>query len=95
MNCKFCNLRVEYISLNCYEFSRVSVQVVVSLSGHFETLCREFDFYAVRKINMYIIIFQKENGNTFILLIIVLEKSLQKEQIAPITQCSMTPDLPE
>ena len=29
---------------------------------------------------------QKENGNTIILLIIVLEKSLQKEQIAPITQ---------
>ena len=31
-------------------------------------------------------LFQKENGNTFTLLIIVLDKSLQKEQIAQITQ---------
>ena len=37
-----------------------------------------FDFYEKK-------IFQKENGNTFTLLIIVLEKSLQKEQIAQIT----------
>ena len=32
-----------------------------------------------------IIIFQKENGNTFTLLIIIIVKSLQKEQIAQIT----------
>ena len=31
-------------------------------------------------------LFQKENRNTFTLLIIVLEKSFQKEQIAQITQ---------
>ena len=37
-----------------------------------------------------IIIFQKENGNTFTLLIIILVKSIQKVQIAQIT-----PDLPE
>ena len=30
--------------------------------------------------------FQKENGNTFTLLIIFIVKSLQKEQIAQITQ---------
>ena len=36
---------------------RVSVQGVVSLGCHFATLCREFDFYVVRKI---VIIFQKE-----------------------------------
>ena len=29
--------------------SRVSVQGVVSLGGHFATLCREFDFYEVKK----------------------------------------------
>ena len=37
-----------------------------------------FDFYEVKKNN--IIIFQKENGNTFTLLIIILVKSIQKEQ---------------
>ena len=42
-------------------------------------------FYEVKKID-FVIIFQKENGNTFTLLIIVLEKSLQKEQIEQITQ---------
>ena len=56
---------------------KVSVQGVESFGGHFATLCREFDFYEVKKKN---IIFQKENGNTFTLLIIFIEKSLQKEQ---------------
>ena len=36
-----------------------------------------FEFYEVKKI---VIIFQKENGNTFTLLIIFTVKSLQKEQ---------------
>ena len=31
-------------------------------------------------------LFQKENGNTLTLLIIIIVKSLQKEQIAQITQ---------
>ena len=39
-------------------------------------------FYEVKKI--YIIIFQKEKGNTFTLLIIFTVKCLQKEQIAQI-----------
>ena len=30
-------------------FPRVSVQEVESLGGHFATLCREFDFYEVKK----------------------------------------------
>ena len=59
--------------------SRVSVQGVESLGGHFATLCRGFDFYEVKK-NNFIIIFQKEEGNTFALLIIFIVKSLQKEQ---------------
>jgi hypothetical protein len=41
--------------------SRVIVQGVESLDDHFATLCREFDFYEVKKI----IIFRKETGNTF------------------------------
>ena len=57
--------------------SRVSVQGVESLGGHFTCLCRGFDFYEVKK---YIIIFQNEMGNTFTLLIIFIVKSLQKEQ---------------
>ena len=56
---------------------RVSVQGVKSLGGHFACLCRGFDFYDVKK---NIIIFQKEKGNTFTLLIIFIVKSLQKEQ---------------
>ena len=61
---------------------RVSIRGVKSLGGHFACLCQGFDFYKVKKN----CIFQKENGNTFTLLIIVLEESLQKEQIAQITQ---------
>ena len=59
--------------------SRVSVQGVKSLGGHFACLCRGFEFYEV-KIFFYVIIFQKENGNTFTLFIIFIVKSLQKEQ---------------
>ena len=54
---------------------RVSVQGVESLGGHFATLCREFDFYEVKK---NIIIFQKEKGNNFTFLIIFILKSLRK-----------------
>ena len=61
---------------------RVSVQGVKSLGGHFACLCQGFDFYEVKKK----CIFQKENGNTLTLLIIILVKSIQKEQIAQITQ---------
>jgi hypothetical protein len=57
---------------------RVSVQGVKSLGGHFACLCRGFEFYEVKNKN--VIIFQKENGNTFTLLIIFIVKSLQKEQ---------------
>ena len=48
-------------------------------SGHFACLCRGFEFYEVKK-NIFVIIFQKENGNTFTLFIIFIVKSLQKEQ---------------
>ena len=56
---------------------RVSVQGVKSLGGHFACLCRGFEFYEVKKI---VIICQKENGNTSTLLIILIVKSLPKEQ---------------
>ena len=56
---------------------RVSVQGVKSLGGHFACLYRGFEFYEVKK---NVIIFQKENGNTFTLLIIFIVESLQKEQ---------------
>jgi hypothetical protein len=58
--------------------NRVSVQGVKSLGGHFASLCRGFEFYEVKK-NKIVIIFQKENGNTFTLFIIFIVKSLQKE----------------
>jgi hypothetical protein len=38
-----------------------------------------FEFYEVKKKKI-VIIFQKENGNTFAFLIIFIVKSLQKEQ---------------
>ena len=59
-------------------YIRVSVQGVKSIGDHFACLCRGFEFYEVKKKN--VIIFQKENGNTFTLLIIFIVKSLQKEQ---------------
>ena len=59
--------------------TRVSVQGVKSLGGHFACLCGGFEFYEVKKKN-FVIIFQKENGNTFTLFIIFIVKSLQKEQ---------------
>ena len=57
---------------------RVSVQGVKSLGGHFVCLCRGFEFYEVKK--KIVIIFQKENGNTFTLLITFIVKSLEKGQ---------------
>ena len=59
--------------------SRVSVQGVKSLGGHFACLCRGFEFYEIKK-KYFVINFQKENGNTFTLFIIFIVKSLQKEQ---------------
>ena len=56
---------------------RVSVQGVKSLGGHFARLCRGFEFHEVKK-KSFVIIFQKENGNAFTLLIIFIVKSLQK-----------------
>ena len=53
---------------------RVSVHGVKSLGGHFACLCRGFEFYEVKK--KIVIIFQKENGNTFTLFIIFIVKSL-------------------
>ena len=58
---------------------RVSIRGVISLGGHFACLCRAFEFYEVKK-KKFVIIFQKENGNTFTLLIIFILKILQKEQ---------------
>ena len=64
---------------NYANYPRVSVQGVKSLGDHFACLCRGFEFYEVKR-NFFVIIFQKENGNTFTLFIIFLLKSLQKEQ---------------
>ena len=58
-------------------YYRVSVQGAKSLGGHFACLCQRFDFHEVKKKH---ILFQKEKGNTFTLLIIFIVKSLQKEQ---------------
>ena len=41
--------------------SRVSVQGVKSLGGHFACLCRRFEFYEVKTKKKIVIIFQKEN----------------------------------
>ena len=55
------------------------MQGVKSLGSHFACLCWVFEFYEVKK-EKKIVIFQKENGNTFTLLIIFIVKSLEKEQ---------------
>ena len=59
--------------------SRVSVQGVKSLGGHFACLCRGWEFYEVKK-KKFCYFFSKENGNTFTLFIIFIVKSLQKVQ---------------
>jgi len=59
---------------------RVSIQGVKSLGGHFACLCRGFEFYEVKNDFFFVIIFQKENGNTSTLLIIFIVKSLKKVQ---------------
>ena len=71
---------------------RVSVQGVKSLGGHFACFCRGFELYEVKK---NVIIFQKENGNTFTLLIIFIVKSLQKDRREYYKSTTMTPNLPE
>ena len=47
------------------------------------------------KLKNVVIIFQKEKGNTFTLLIIFIVKSLQKEQKSTNLLHTMTPNLPE
>ena len=61
---------------------RVSVQGVKSLGGHFACLCRGFQFYEVKK-RKTVIIFQKENGNTFTLLIIFIVKEQNSTNLLP------------
>ena len=58
--------------------SDIDLPVNKSFGGHFACLCWGFDFYEVNFF--FVIIFQKEKGNTFTLLIIFIVKSLQKEQ---------------
>ena len=60
---------------------KVRVQGVKSLGGHFACLCREFDFYEV-KINIDILLFFKKKREIllYVLSIIFIVKSLQKEQ---------------
>ena len=70
---------------------RFSVQGVKSLGGHFACLCRGFEFYEVKK--KIVIIFQKENGNTFYTFNhFYSEKSSKKSKIA---QIYYDPNLPE
>jgi hypothetical protein len=76
-------------------FNRVSVQGVKSLGGHFAFLCRGFEFYEVKRKKKIVIIFQKENGNTYTLLIIFVVKSLQKEQNCTNLLHTTTSNLPE
>ena len=68
--------------INYIKNPRDSVRGVVSLGGHFACLCRGFEFYEVKFF--FVIIFQKENGSTFTILIIFIVKSLQKSKIAQI-----------
>ena len=54
--------------------TRVNVQGVKSVGGHFDCLCRGFDFYEVKK---YV---SKRKGKYSYTLIIFIVKSLQTEQ---------------
>ena len=52
--------------------TKVSVQEAVALDGHFATLCQEVDFYEA----IFFQYVQIERGSSFILLIILIVKSL-------------------
>ena len=70
---------------------RFSVQGVKSLSGHFAYLCREFDFYEVKKKYYY---FSKRKGKHFYTFNhFYSEKSSKKRKMYKST--TMTPNLPE
>ena len=56
------------------------------VTGGVELLKAILHGYGGGLIFMKKIVFQKENGNTSTLLVIIVVKSLQKEQIAQITQ---------
>ena len=61
--------------------NKLNVELVSKELNHLAAILHVyagFDFYEVKKPN--VIIFQKEKGNTFTLLIIFIVKSLQKEQ---------------
>ena len=60
------------------QFSRVSVQGVKSFGGHFACLCRGVDFYRVKKKS--ILFFKKKREVLSHFYIILILKSLQKEQ---------------
>ena len=71
-------LKVNYLEQIFQEeegISRVSVQGVKSLGGHFACLCRELNFFEVKKICYY---FSKRKGKYFYTLVIFIVKSLQK-----------------
>ena len=82
---QICAKKSEKLQCYCLEFS---VQGVKTLGGHLARLCWGYDCYEVKKNT---IIFQKEKGNTFTLLIIFIIKSLQTEQKSTIL-LFMTPD---
>ena len=56
--------------------TKVSVQGVVALGGHFATLCWEFDFYEVKKI----LLFFKKKRENFFTSDHFYSENLQKEQ---------------
>ena len=70
---------------------RVSVQGVVSLGGHFETLCWEFDFYEVKK-NIYYHFSKRKRKYFYTFNHLYSEKSSRAKQLKSTT---MTPNLPE
>ena len=70
---------VQKLKYNLKNFgSRVSVQGVVSLGGHLANIMPGVWFLWRKKL--WLFFFQKENGNTFTFLIILIVKKLQKEQ---------------
>ena len=55
--------------------SKISVQGVVALGGHFATLCQEVDVYEA----FFYISFQREKTNNYTILIILTLKSLEMQ----------------
>ena len=73
-------------------YVELSVQRVKSHGSHFACLCRGFEFY---EVFFFLSFLEKEDGNTFTLLIIFIHSEKSSKRAKKHKSTTMTPNLPE